>query len=73
MLQGEVGASRSQWTVGASRTFNSSSVAGGAGGGGGGGGRAKDVARVNNVARRLKNIAWTVTGICCAHDVQEGL
>ena len=42
-------------------------------GGGGGGGRAKDVARVNNVARRLKNIAWTVTGICCAHDVQEGL
>ena len=69
MLQGEVGASRSQWTVGASRTFNSISVAGGAGEGG----RAKDVTRVNNVARRLKNIAWTVSGICCAHDVQEGL
>ena len=68
MLQEEVEASRSQWTVGVSRTFNPSSVAGVGGGG------AKDGTRVNSVARRLKNIAWTVvTGICCAHDVQEGL
>ena len=35
MLQEEIEASRSQWTVGVSRTFNPSSVAGVGGGGGG--------------------------------------